>query len=96
MIFNPDIHPVEVFSGTMWEAGLLKSLLEDAGITVYLQDDIRGTYAPWQVTPGGAGAVKIVVSSEDLASASEVVEEYNKNLKRPTTDDEWEISPSGK
>ena len=80
---NPDEEPVPVivFDGTAWEAALVKSLLEDEEIEAFLKDEIRGTYAPWQVAPGGAGAVKVVVSSEDLTRAQEVVDRFRTNMK---------------
>ena len=69
---HPDT-PVEVFAGTAWEAALLKSLLENAEIEAFLKDEIRGTMAPWHVTPGGTNPVKIVVSGRDVEKANEVV-----------------------
>jgi hypothetical protein len=76
-----DYSPVIVFYGTMWEAGMVKSLLENAEIEAYLKDEIRGTYTPWHVAPGGAGAVKVVVSNRDFEKAKLIVDEYEKNLK---------------
>ncbi len=75
-----DIHPVEVFAGTAWEAGLLKSMLEDAGIEVYLVDEIRGTLAPWHVAAGGVGAVKVTVSSADEKLARKIADDFLQNL----------------
>jgi hypothetical protein len=74
--------PVEVFAGTAWEAALVKSLLENADIEAFLKDEIRGTTMPWQVSPGGICAVKVVVSSENLTLAKQVVEEFEANQKR--------------
>jgi len=74
--------PVEVFAGTAWEAALVKSLLENAEIEAFLKDEIRGTTMPWQVSPGGICSVKVVVSSEDLALAKQVVEGFEANQKR--------------
>jgi len=74
-------NPVEVFSGTAWEAAVVKSLLENAEIEVFLKDEIRGTMAPWHISPGGTDAVTVVVASGDLANAKQVVEEYIANRK---------------
>jgi hypothetical protein len=81
---NPTEHPVpvEVFAGTAWEAALVKSLIENADIEAFLKDEIKGTTMPWQVSPGGICSVKVVVSSEDLAMAKQVVEEFEANQKR--------------
>ncbi len=73
--------PVEVFAGTQWEAALVKSLLENAEISAYLKDEIRGTTMPWQVTPGGINAVKVVVSSDDVELAQQVVLDFENNRK---------------
>jgi hypothetical protein len=77
-----DIKPVEVFAGDIWETGLVKSLLEDAEIETFLQDEFRGTLAPWQVAPGGAGAIKVIVSDNDYERAKQVVEEYYRNINK--------------
>ena len=51
---------IEVFAGTPINAAIVRSILEDAGIMTFLKDDIMGTVAPWYVSAGGAGAVKIM------------------------------------
>jgi len=68
--------PVEVYSGTPWQAGMVKSLLEDSEIEAFMQDFIMGTLNPWWTSPGGAGAVKVFVSVEDYDKAKIIVEEY--------------------
>jgi len=75
---------VEAFAGTAWEAALVKSLLDNVEIRSYLKDEIRGTTMPWQVTPGGFFAVKVMVSSNDIALAQEVVDDFE--AKRKTGD----------
>jgi hypothetical protein len=75
-----EIVPVEVFSGTTLEAGIVKSLLENAEIEAFLMDEIIGTLTPWWTAPGGAGAVRVFVSSRDYNTAKEIVEEYIKNI----------------
>ena len=74
-----DTKLIEVFSGTTWEAGVVKSLLENAEIQVYLKDEIRGTLAPWHVAPGGVGAVKVIVADTDVENAMQVVSDYEKS-----------------
>lgn len=74
-----EILPVVVFNGTGWEAGIVKSLLENAEIEAYLENEISGIMMPWQVAPGGMGPVKVTVSSEDFERAKIVVDEFNKN-----------------
>jgi hypothetical protein len=74
--------PVEVFAGTAWEAALVKSLLENAEIETFLNDEIRGTMVPWHVSPGGTDAVKVVVSDRDYEKAKMVVDEFEINRKK--------------
>jgi hypothetical protein len=76
---NDDIKPVVVFAGTIWEAELVKSLLENAEIEAFLLDENTGTLAPWYTAGGGAGSVKVVVSSLDIEIAGSVVDEFYKN-----------------
>ena len=52
---------VVVYSTNPIEAGFLKGLLEDSGVTVFLKDEFMGSIAPWYAAPGGVGAVKVVV-----------------------------------
>ncbi len=75
-----DDDPVQVFAGSMLQAGFVKSLLEDADIDAYFRDGIIGTLAPWWSDPGGAGAVKVYVSASDQEKAKAIVEGYIKTL----------------
>jgi hypothetical protein len=77
-----DLSPVEVFAGTQWEAAFMKSLLEDNEIQAFLKDEIWGMMAPWNVTPGGFGAVKVVVPTQDEERAKQVVADYYKNKNK--------------
>jgi hypothetical protein len=76
---NDDIEPVEVFSGTSWQAEMVKSLLENAEIVTFLRDENTGSLAPWYTAGGGAGSVKVIVSNRDFDQAMLVVGEYEKN-----------------
>ena len=73
--------PVEVFAGTAVQANLVKSLLENAEIDAYLKDEFTGVLYPWHTSPGGVGAVKVLVSGVDHVKARIVVDEYESNLK---------------
>ncbi|HAQ64786.1 MAG TPA: hypothetical protein DCR43_02870 [Bacteroidales bacterium] len=77
---NNEIHPVEVFAGTLWQAELLKSLLADSEIESFIKDGIMGTLYPWYSAPGGAGAVKVFVSDIDVEKARMVISEYERNI----------------
>ena len=78
---DSEIKPVEVFAGTSWQAGVVKSLLENAEIEAYLMDEIIGTYNPWWTAGGGAGSVKVFFSNLDFENAKQVIAEFEKNMK---------------
>lgn len=70
---------VEVFSGTSWQAEMVKSLLENAEIKAFVKDGIMGTLNPWWTAPGGAGSVKVFVPNADFELAKQIVSEYEAN-----------------
>jgi hypothetical protein len=61
---------------------LVKSLLENAEIETFLQDENTGTLAPWYTAGGGAGSVKVIVSNLDFEKARAIVLEYEENLRK--------------
>ena len=72
--------PIEIFAGTTWQAEMVKSLLENTEIDVFIKDGIIGTLAPWWTAPGGAGSVTVFVSNMDYEKAKSIVANYEKNL----------------
>ena len=76
-----ETEPILVFAGTAWEAGIVKSLLENAEVEAFLKDEIMGTLNPWWTAPGGAGSVKVFVSDLDSDKAFEIVKEFERNIK---------------
>lgn len=70
--------PVEIFSGDLYEAEMVKNLLENENIEAFLKDEYIGTIAPWYSAPGGAGSVKVIVLSEYYDKARLIVEEYER------------------
>jgi hypothetical protein len=77
-----EIVPVEVFSGSFMQAEMVKSLLEDSQIEVFLIDEINGTLVPWIVSPGGVNPVKVIVSNDDYVLAKAIVDKYEENQKK--------------
>ena len=71
----------EVFAGTGWQAEMVRNLLENEGIPSYLKNEIIGTILPFGTSPGGLGAIKVIVSGEFKERAMVVVKEYLDNLK---------------
>jgi len=79
MTKDDDIVPMEVFSGLIWEAEMIKSLLESENINSYLKDEFTGTIAPWYTSGGAFAAVTVIVSSSDYENAMIVVKEFENN-----------------
>jgi hypothetical protein len=78
---NEAIKLIEIFSGIIWQAQMVKNLLENSEIEAFLQDEITGSLnLPW-TSPGGVGLVKVMVSSLDYANAKLIIDEYKKNLE---------------
>lgn len=71
---DKDLHPIEVFSGSPWEAELVKGLLDSNGILSFMRDGIMGTLAPY-ISP----AVSVMVSEENYESAMEIIRSRDKN-----------------
>jgi hypothetical protein len=77
---NNEIHSIEIFRGFIYQAHMVKNLLENSGIDAYLQDEITGTLnLPWD-SAGSTGMVKVTISSADLEKAQEVVDEYERSV----------------
>ncbi len=68
-----------IYSGNIVQADLLKCVLEGAGIETMLEDEFVGMIAPYATSPGGLGAVKVVVANDDLDRAQAIVEEFLKS-----------------
>ncbi len=75
---NKDTSPIEIYSGNPWQVGMVKTLLENSGIKVYMQDVIMGTLNPWWTAGGGAGAIRLFILDNDYEKAKEIVEEYER------------------
>lgn len=73
-----EIYPVIVFEGNDWEAAMVKSLLANAEIETFTRNERMGVIAPWDISAGGAGSVKVIVSNIDFDRAKEVVAEFEK------------------
>jgi Putative prokaryotic signal transducing protein len=73
---------VIVYSGSIVDADLLRSLLDGQGIQSYLKDEFVGMVAPYVVGPGGVGAVKVVIAKKDLVRARPIVEDFIREKSR--------------
>jgi len=76
---------VVVFAGNPVEANMAKNALEAARIESMIKDELMGTIAPFQTSPGGAGATKVLVREEDAKRAKEIL---RMNLDKGKTDED--------
>ena len=64
---------IEVFRGSLWEAELVKGLLESAGVSAMLKDEtLSAVTSPYS---GTGGQVLVMVNKEEEVYAKKVVAE---------------------
>lgn len=68
---------IEVFSGTLWESEMVKSLLQDSEIESFLQNTNLNTYI---YEPIQAAGVKVMILSSYYEKAREIVDNYFRNM----------------
>ena len=73
--------PVEIFAGSSWEAEMVKSLLENEGVTGYILNE-AGTVFPFDTLETGTAPVKIMVDQQDYITAQTVVDNFRTNTDR--------------
>lgn len=66
---------IEVFKGSLWEAEMVKSLLDNAEVEAVLKDGMVVNV----VLPATAVEVKVLVNEANYEVAMEVVREYENN-----------------
>ena len=62
---------IEVFEGSLWEAEIVKGLLNTENVNCMLRDETLGTITSPYLTLGGG--VKILVNDEDYQRAMNIV-----------------------
>jgi hypothetical protein len=78
MNYQNENDSVEVFAGNAWDTGMVKSLLEDNEIDAFLIGDNLSSVAPWISSPGGVGAISVVVAAKDYERALAIVDAFRK------------------
>jgi hypothetical protein len=76
---------IEVFSGTLWESEMVKSLLQDAEIESFLQNSNLNTYI---YEPIQASGVKVMILSSDYEKAREIADNYFRNMNNDSSTEE--------
>lgn len=67
---------IRIYSGTMWEAELVRSLLEMAEIDSFLKNTMINSYA---FEPISSEGVQVMIAESDKELAREIVDDYLKN-----------------
>jgi len=81
---DKSLTPYEVFAGSAWEAGLLKSILEDNEIETIIQ---QATSLPIGIWPTEAATIKVYVALKDFEQAKAIVDEFHTNMEKENTDE---------
>ncbi len=68
---------VEVFSGSLWEAEMIRTLLADAQIAHFLKNS---TLNDFMYDPIGAEGVKVMVLEDEVERARDIISNYLQNL----------------
>ena len=72
---------IEIYEGTLFQAQMVRNLLENEGIESFLKDEIIGTRGGEAWRP--AGGVRVIVSDQDYNKAKVIIDEYNKSQAEP-------------
>jgi len=65
---------IELFSGTLWEAELIHSLLTDAGIQSFVRNTVATSYL---YDPIQASGVKVMILESDRTEAQGIVNAFS-------------------
>jgi hypothetical protein len=72
---------VTVYAGSPIDADLIRSILVADGIDVFLQDEFMGAIISF-ITPGGSGAVKVLVQESDAERSLYLIRQFEKSRDR--------------
>ena len=67
---------VEVFSGDLYQATMVKKLLEANGIEVFIENRLMSVIEPWIVSPGGIAPVNVKIFSSDYTKTQELISAF--------------------
>lgn len=66
---------IELFSGTLWEAEMIHSLLNNAGIQSFVKNNVVNSYL---YNPIQASGVKVMVLESDLKEAEGILKDFTR------------------
>lgn len=70
---------IVIFSGDFHRAAVIKNMLENQGIYVFMQNEHMGSIAPFQVASGGFNPVKLIISGHDEEEAKKLLENFDQD-----------------
>jgi|WetSurMetagenome_2_1015567.scaffolds.fasta_scaffold621245_1 hypothetical protein len=73
-----EFHAIQIFAGYLYDAAMVKYLLQCVGIEVFHKDEITGTISIWQSMPGRSGYIILLVLPKDYNEATQILEEFEK------------------
>jgi len=59
---------------------MIKDLLKDNGIETFIENELMGNIAPWNVSSGGVAPVKIKILNADYALSKELIVAFTNRL----------------
>jgi hypothetical protein len=69
---------IEIFSGSLWEAEMIKTLLKEEGIESFIRNTSLSSYVYEPIFSAG---IKVMILSSDFARAKPVIDEFWKRRK---------------
>jgi len=78
---------VAIYVGEQWQATIVKELLDDNGINAFIENELMGSIAPWQIAAGGMASVTVMIASSDYVLAKPLVDEFT-NGSNPLPEEE--------
>ncbi len=69
---------IEVFSGDLYQATMVKDLLKSNGIEAFIENGLIGNIAPWYASSGGVTPVNVKIFSSDYIVAKELIGAFTK------------------
>lgn len=67
---------VKIYVGEQWQATIVKEMLDDNGINAFIENELMGSIAPWQITAGGSASITVMIASSDYTLAKPLVDEF--------------------
>ncbi len=69
---------VEVFSGDLYQASMVKDILESNGIEVFIENKLMSVIEPWVVSSGGIATVNVKIFDSEYIKAQELIAAFTK------------------